>query len=510
VGFCLCTLDTCQSIQGAVDATGLVKVTSRPRCACVPKMVYYLGPMPTMYDYPRDCSCNELQAVCGRVLKSVIPCGSVEVLWPYYLRWKNVMDQAFEGVNLEDCMLSYKGLKRMMYQKIYANMNSVTGPFTAAKGFVKVQKRDTYGKWLSEFRVIMYKLKEINILLRPNVVPLERAMYEHRERGLRLFAKGRNLIDRASDILEIWFSFRNPVCVSIDCTRFDLHHREKFKELERRLLVEVGVSEALAHSVLKSQVCMQHKTRFSTFSRLSGELITALGNCISASAMTDSYFANNAKNIHYHYYDDGDDCLVFVEQSDEHVLAGLPAWFEHFGHEMRIDNRAVEYENIVFCQTCPIPYAGGYCMTRDPRKTIATLLCNKIKPDKVNAAYYATVAECLLHCNNGVPMVTTLCKNMMKISNKRVVVKEDFLYLAGNVKLTPGPETRAACVRVFDLDEQSIAAYESVYSKLQYIGKEYLEVPNPTIFPWDCSIGVSQSMEIMSAQVTQVGSGIPV
>jgi hypothetical protein len=490
--------------------SGLAKLTRFPQINCVGKQVYYLGPMPRMFDYPRDCSHNEVQGVCGRVLADVPPCSGAEILWPYYKRWSVLAALHACPVTLEDFRNVYKGLKRIVYERVFSTINDITGPFNKTKGFVKIQKRDTYYKWISDPRVIMYKLKECNLMLRPFVTALEHAMYNHTVNGLRLFAKGRNLLQRAADILAICLSFKRFVCIATDCARFDLHTREEFKQHEARLLREEGVYRSLWESVLEAFVRMVFGTAFRTFARLSGEMMTAFGNCAASSAIVDAFFAQYP-DIRYHYYCDGDDCLVFVEYDDQWVLELLPAWYMRFGHEMRVDKRAERFEDIEFCQTMPIPFQEGYCMVRDPRKTLATLLCTKLPPTSVNAAYFATLAECMLHCNNGVPMVTTLCERMMTLSKKRVEVREDFLFLARQIKINPTAYTVSACIEAFGLDFAMIHAYERAYSKINIIGRVYRDLPNPTIQPWDCSVdGVSLFMETTSAQATQVGSGIPV
>lgn len=110
--------------------------------------------------------------------------------------------------------------------------------------------------------------------------------------------------------------------------------------------------------------------------RMSGDMNTALGNCIIMCAMVWTYFKD--KGIHVSLANNGDDCVVIMESHEYDGLPDLPCWFEGMGFTMKVEEPVYEFESIVFCQTQPVYDGVGWRMVRDPRISLdKDIICIK-------------------------------------------------------------------------------------------------------------------------------------
>jgi hypothetical protein len=104
--------------------------------------------------------------------------------------------------------------------------------------------------------------------------------------------------------------------------------------------------------------------------RASGDMNTALGNVLLMCAITHHYL--DSLNCKWRFINDGDDCGIFLEQDDRHLLEGLPAHHLQFGFEMEVEEAVFEIEKVEFCQSRPCQInEHEWMMVRNIHKALA-------------------------------------------------------------------------------------------------------------------------------------------
>lgn len=197
--------------------------------------------------------------------------------------------------------------------------------------------------------------------------------------GYTVVCKGLNALDRGRAIQEVWVSFKNPVAISIDAKRFDQHTRRQMLMFEWSwYLALFGRSDELYW--LRSRQLV-NRCRFRTYNgkgsctfdgnRASGDMNTGLGNIIIVCSMLWALRERLSGVVKF--IDDGDDCIVFCEESDYQLVSGcITNHFRPYGYHFEVDAEARVIEKVEFCQCQPIERSPGeYVMVRDPTKTLS-------------------------------------------------------------------------------------------------------------------------------------------
>jgi hypothetical protein len=153
--------------------------------------------------------------------------------------------------------------------------------------------------------------------------------------------------------------------------------------------------------------------------RMSGDMNTALGNCLLMVIMCFAYMLSLM--IKFEVLDDGDDVLVFFERIHlKKVIDTCHAAFLSFGQEVKVENIAYKLEEIVFCQARPVKIEGSWVMVSDWRKIISQSTCGtrfwQEPKTRVDMAY--SVGQCLLALYPGVPVIQTYAQHLCSFGGK--------------------------------------------------------------------------------------------
>jgi hypothetical protein len=277
------------------------------------------------------------------------------------------------------------GRKRLCYQRaldeIRAGRSSVEED-AELRVFVKYEKTDRTTKTDPVPRIISPRDPKFNIRVGRYLRPLEKRIFKSIAKlyGHTTVFKGMNAVESARVIKEKWDSFREPVAVGLDASRFDQHvsrealqwehqvylkcfpqskHRDRLARLLR--LQEVNrcrgeVADGTVEYVVEG-------------TRMSGDMNTSLGNCLLMCSMIHAHAAS--VGVPVQLANNGDDCVVFMERSDLHkYMGGLSAWFLEMGFNMVVEKPSYELEEIEFCQTRPIFDGISWIMCRNPHTAI--------------------------------------------------------------------------------------------------------------------------------------------
>lgn len=284
------------------------------------------------------------------------------------------------------------------------------------KGFWKPEKK------MPDSRAIQYRSAEYCVLLASFLKPMEHAIYGLRGKGLlpktRVIGKGLSLDARARLCVEKWRGFDNPVALSIDASRFDKHCSREILEVEHEFYNILGCSDPLLAKLLSWQLDNRGVGPGFMYEcrgrRMSGDLNTALGNCVLMVLMVSCAL----KGLKIDILDDGDDCLVFCEAKDlEEVRARLSKSFREFGYKLTgLEGVARTISEIEWCQ-CKIVFCEtGPKFVRNPSKVVNCGLANAKfghEPKSASNLLY-TIGEAESILNAGVPVLHEFSKMLVR------------------------------------------------------------------------------------------------
>lgn len=283
---------------------------------------------------------------------------------------------------------TFQGRKRKIYQRAWDSLlqRSVSPKDAELKVFVKYEKTDFTRKTDPVPRVISPRDPRYNVMVGRFLRPIEERIFTSIARlfGSRTVFKGMNAADSGRLMYKKWSSFRDPVALGLDASRFDQHvsrdalrwehdiylscfpHAHQRRELGRLLSWQL-VNKARGYAP-------NGKLKYTTKGgRMSGDMNTSLGNCILMCSMLWQYSRNCG--VRTELANNGDDCVVFMERRDlARFTTGLDAWFRAMGFSMAVEPPCYTFEALEFCQTHPVwvgPNHDSYIMVRHPKWAIA-------------------------------------------------------------------------------------------------------------------------------------------
>lgn len=224
----------------------------------------------------------------------------------------------------EQIPLRYSGGKRKVYERAAQNLDrGLCKKHWRVRMFVKPDKHPLCTIMDKAPRAIQYRSPEFNIVMAQYLVPIEEKLYEFDEigKGCRVFAKGRNMQQRAADIIEIYESFEDPVVVELDHSKFDSCINTHHLKTTHKLYLKLFRSKQLYHCLHKQleNKGMSDNLRYKvTATRMSGDFDTALGNSFVNFLVLYAWMRKC--DVEGHAYIDGDDSLIFVERKELHKL----------------------------------------------------------------------------------------------------------------------------------------------------------------------------------------------
>lgn len=412
---------SCQSAEGK---EGVIRRLWRPCAARFPGCWE-----PTLY---AGCGHNELRALAMRVLSANEPFTQPTAagrnrfrLAIKILKGKLAsIGWRMEPMSIVDFLETYKGSKRITYERAaenYRQSGFKRGHFDV-KAFVKKEKAQFIGK---DPRLIQACDPIGNVAFGRYTKPVEKLAYGLKS-GYRwgvapspLIAKGFSQRKRAEVIMQKWGQFDSPVCVMLDASRFDKHVREyQLRAIHGIYHMLFGSGEI--QRICAFQLACKGRTRSGIKyslgpQRKSGDMDTSLGNCLIMSAMVIAW-CKHSRLSRFDLFDDGDDCLVFMERRElDGALALLANSFASMGHNVTLEGVAHRLADIVHCQSI---FLGGEhpIMTRRYEKVLSHGLCSirHFFSKRGGQRILKAMAYCESVLGSGVPIVWKFAEIMRK------------------------------------------------------------------------------------------------
>lgn len=355
-----------------------------------------------------DCVCNEERALRGRHLVDTgARVGNLSGVASVLLRLAASLRQAgVERQSAQDYIDNYEGKKRELLIQARASLKErAIEPLDARVSMFL--KDDKYVDELKEPRCIQYRSKRFHLYVGRFLHPIESAVMEHLERGVRFCAKSRNSLGRAEDLYEMWSSYSDPVAVLLDHSKFDAHITVDHLRLEHWFYTSV-VPDPRLKKVLRWQLMNKGRTKHGTKyevqgTRMSGDVNTGLGNTVLNYAMLASWL--ECCGVDGRVYVDGDDSVVVLSSAE---LTKLDyGYWKTMGMETKVEY-AYEFEHVEFCQCRPVLIAqpDTYRMVRSPVRVLTRAPWTVKKYDEVGyMRLIRTIGWCELASNGSVPVL---------------------------------------------------------------------------------------------------------
>lgn len=194
--------------------------------------------------------------------------------------------------------------------------------------------------------------------------------------NIPVISKGFNAVDTAHILkahVDKVSRFGKFACIGLDASRFDQHITRGLLEWEHSIYNSLYPHCVELRRLLRMQLVthghVQSDTshiKYKSCGRCSGDMNTALGNCLISSAMLFSYLGT----LHIPLNKvgamiNGDDVIVIVPtEYEEQFVHSLPEFYGQVGLVMKVEAPVHTLESITFCQTQCIQRSDGPIMVR--------------------------------------------------------------------------------------------------------------------------------------------------
>lgn len=269
----------------------------------------------------------------------------------------------------------YRGQKQRRY--VTAAMSLHRQPLRRADSYPGVFIKPE--KWFQEKpgRLISARSPRYNISIGVYTQPIEHELYRAVDEvyGSPTIMKGYTPVRRAAVIAGHWASFEQPVAVGQDYSKYDQHMSQPALSYEHGFYLGVYDSPELARMLawqLNAKcfaTCVDGKVRYEVWGgRMSGDMNTALGNCLVTAALLWAYCYEMC--IKCRAVIDGDDSVTFLEKRDlARYQEGIEAWMLAKGFLLVSEAPVFELDQVEFCQ-CKYTELRPPTMVRNPFKAI--------------------------------------------------------------------------------------------------------------------------------------------
>lgn len=327
---------------------------------------------------------------------------------------------------------TFRGRKRKIYEQACASLfvEDFSPRDSEVKVFVKFEKTNFTAKKDPVPRVISPRSPRYNVEIGRFLRPIEERIFKAIAKlfGHKTVFKGMNASAQATLMSEKWRSFKNPVAIGADASRFDQHVSKQALEFEGDVFLSCFYSERHRNR-LAQLLKMQHHNRCSGYTpdgslrytvegvRMSGDMNTSLGACVIMCCMIFEYA--RVKEVKIALANNGDDCVIIMEEGDRaHFSCGFDAWFRMMGFNMVLEEPVHTFEEIEFCQTHPVwvgPGAFDYVMVRDPFNGIAkdTMCLHRWDSPKTFLGWLDAVGQGGISLTGGIPIFQEFYSNLI-------------------------------------------------------------------------------------------------
>jgi len=274
--------------------------------------------------------------------------------------------------------------------------------------------------------------------------------------------KGLNTFEMGAALHRKWSRFKNPVAVSLDATKFDMHVSVAMLRWEHSIYSHMFRGDAELEKLLSWQLVNLGKGYAWNGSlsykvhgrRFSGDMNTALGNCLIMCGMIHSWIGGK---FDYELANNGDDAVVIMEKRYlQSFNENLCDWFLTLGFRMVVEDPVTVLEEIEFCQMHPIYDGEQWRMVRNfnSAREKDSMCLLKINGEVEWRKWLGAIGECGLALTNGIPVVQSFYSAYMRSGlksnmNNALIMQTGFLMMSRGLTPCTKPVTNEARLSFF-------------------------------------------------------------
>jgi len=361
-----------------------------------------------------NCVCNDIVSAANRVV-GVVPMptkAGLAALREARRRLSRRMPHVTPWTR-QQVLDKFEGRRRKRYEEAAKVLDAVglcRKDHARISAFVKSEKFNPAAKRNPDPRMIQARTPEYGLEVARFLKPIEKYLYGLQgPTGLRVIAKGLNQRARAELLVSKMAQFTRPCVISLDASRWDKHVAADVLKIEHDFYIKMcddPYFRTLLSWQLDNRCSTSNGVKYRVYGgRMSGDMNTALGNCLLMVIMVQAAMKEWSW---WDMLDDGDDCLLLVEEELLGRLeADLPKRFLEFGQELKIENVARRVEEVVFCQSRVVCLEDGPIFVRDWRKVLSQSACGvqHWNDPRMVRPMMTAVGKCELALSLGVPVL---------------------------------------------------------------------------------------------------------
>nr|CAR85737.2 RNA-dependent RNA polymerase [Tobacco bushy top virus] len=323
---------------------------------------------------------------------------------------------------LEEVVNSYSGSQKVRYGQAVESLavTPLSRNDARVKTFVKAEKINFTAKPDPAPRVIQPRDPRFNACFAKYTKPLEPLLYKQLGKLYQFpcIAKGFNAVETGEIIAKKWKCFGDPVCVGLDASRFDQHvscDALRFTHSIYKRFVKGREVNKLLSWMYRNHALGSAKDGFVKYEvegcRMSGDMDTALGNCVLMVMMTRQLCKN--LSIPHELMNNGDDCIVIFDR--RHLTTfrnAVEPFFQELGFTMKVEEPVYHLERVDFCQTRPVYDGKKWRMVRHI-SSIAKDCCSVIDWEQL-PAWWNAIGECGIAVAGGIPIHNSFLRWLLR------------------------------------------------------------------------------------------------
>jgi len=391
---------------------------------------------------------------------------------------------------------TYRGRRLMVYTRAaeQVHLRGVRHADSILSTFIKHEKILVSAKRVVP-RVIQPRHPRYNVEVGRYLHQIEGSLYRAIAEvyGHITVMKGFNALEQGAMFKEAWASYRRPVGIGLDASRFDEHVCRALLSWEHSIYEHYYPGDNHLRMLLSWQLRNHGFARTSDGcveyvvdgERCSGDMNTAMGNCLDMSAMVHSYLHMHGLAGHgwtkVRLFNNGDDCML-IGESDQllPIVAGIPDYFAQLGFVMKVEAPVEVFEQLVFCQTQPV-YVDEVevRMCRDPRVTLskdATMMNYEYASTALRTQMNA-VGMCGLSLTSGIPVVQSYYVSLAGSVGRAKQRVDPRFFETGFYRLSRGLESKSRPVS--DAARVSFWRAFGIVPDLQIYLEQYFQSVSP-------------------------------
>lgn len=408
-----------------------------------------------------------------------------KLLKPFWMKLCRGWRRRFHPISPSQFVEMYDGRKRVNYERaaLEYEMLGVSRKHARSVSFVKCEKVNP----LKAPRGIQPRNPVYNVALGVYIKPIEHVIYRKIQwlfgSTTPIVFKGLNVVEMGEAMKEKWSMFDRPVGIGCDATKFDMHVSEAMLLWEHSIYQWMFPPSKELNKLLKWQrhnegrgYCYDGKLKYSVKGRrFSGDMNTALGNCIIMCGIIYSYAWS--KSIHLELANNGDDCMIILEYHDlRRFTEGFSEFCYSLGFRMVVEDPVYSLEKIEFCQMHPIQTPDETRMVRSPwvAREKDSISINDIRSITAYRKWMWAVGEGGMALSTGIPVFQNMYSSMARIgtvsnigSSLQMECGARFLRAGLMSKYLPiAPTTRVSFYEAYGITPDEQEALEEYYDRL--------------------------------------------